>query len=158
MKKLSYILFTALLAIYTLLPKGLVTCVKEDGSITIEFKNGESCVCDDVRQKDLLTKICCNISECHTNDEVTSDCHDENKISSGDCEDTDIKLLEIATVDSNKKFTANKTVNHSYYLNYISLSSIDGLTKPVDVGKWKLDTKDIINQALLHQRTIVLVI
>ena len=159
MIKIFYIFFLLLVTASAVMPKdAVVTCKKEDGSVTIEFKSGESCSCDEERISDLLKKNCCDITECHNNEKITSDCHDKNQINSGDCDDTELQFIDVLnTFNRNNIYLTTNSINFLTF-TFAAPSSLRGLIKPVDVGKYSLNNSEIINQSLLFKKTTVFII
>jgi len=159
MKKLFYTLFVFVITASAVIPKdAVVTCKKEDGSISVEFKSGESCSCDEERIVDFQNKNCCDITECHDDEEITADCHKKNKISSGDCDDTELIFVDVVNAFDRNISIFTKCFIGYIYLNFVAPSSVHGLIKPVDVGKYSFNNSEIINQSLLLKKTTVFII
>ena len=159
MSKIAYIFFTLLITVSAVLPSNaLVVCQKEDGSVIIEFMNGELCACDHKRISDEQDKNCCIEAECHDDVEVTAECHDKKEINSGSCKDTELEFTEI--LNSAKRLDCDLLPNQSSYadINLFSPVSIRALIKPFDVGKNYLTNKDIFNHSLLLKKTTVFII
>ena len=148
-----------LIATSAVLPSNaLVTCKKEDGSISIEFKSGEICSCNLDRINDQNDKSCCEVSECHDDEKVTADCHEKNEISSGDCVDTELEftdsLISIKRVD----YLTLSNTSFFFVFNHLPKISVLGLTKPVDVGKDCGAENEIVNLSLTLKKTSVFLI
>ncbi|MCM8526776.1 MAG: hypothetical protein NE327_09690 [Lentisphaeraceae bacterium] len=159
MMKVAYILFTLLITASAVLPSNaIVTCKKEDGSITIEFKSGESCACNLDRINDQNDKNCCDVSECHDDEKVTADCHEKNEISSGDCVDTELEFLETLTSVKRVDYLSLLNTPSFYVYDNLPLVSVLGLTKPIDVGKDYCVENEIVNLSLTLKKTSVFII
>ncbi|MCM8534292.1 MAG: hypothetical protein NE330_24220 [Lentisphaeraceae bacterium] len=159
MIKLIYIYFAILVTASAVIPNNaLVTCKKEDGSIFIEFKSGERCACDNERILDEKDKNCCDVTECHDDEEITADCHEENQITSGDCHDTEIEFVESINAVRNNSILLQKTIKFLPVSFIVQPISVRSLIKPFDVGKYYASESEIINQALLQKKTTVFII
>ena len=159
MSKIIYILFALLVTASAVIPNdSIVTCKKEDGSVTIEFKNGDVCACDAIRIVDEKNKNCCEIIACHDDEKVTADCHEENQISSGGCDDTEIEFIENINTVRNNSFLLQKIIKFLPVSFVVQPISVRSLIKPFDVGKYYASESEIINQALLQKKTTVFII
>jgi hypothetical protein len=157
MKSISYSLLILSICLAALLPNGMVLC-KKNGSIAVEFEQGESCSCSDIIT-DLIEKFCCDEDACHENETVTDNCHSQ-QISNGNCQDTKFDVPTLIR-SANDSFTppirlfeeSNYFSGHEFYSSLIL-----GLHKPIDVGKFYTNPLRSSNSPLSTQRTIVLTI
>ena len=158
MKIFTHILILFIIASSAILPKTMVVCERESG-ISIEFEQGEACSCIS-EQIDLLEKVCCNDQECHENDLVTSDCHDQNQIKAGNCQDTKFELIDIISpYEKLVKIPTKILISSTFFNNHIFFKSTTlGLCTPIDVGKINNSHLRLLDQAIFFKSTVVFLV
>ena len=159
MSKIAYIFFTLLITVSAVIPSNaLVVCQKPDGSVSIEFMDGELCACNQKMVNDEQDKSCCLDTECHDVVEVTTKCHDDLKIGSGDCIDTELEFIEVLNTTQRLDCELLQKLSKSIFIDLTSSISIRALIKPYDVGKYFTIDYEILNYSLHLKNTTVLLI
>ena len=157
MKNILHTLCALLITTASIIPSGLVICEK-NGNVAIEFETGEACSCDE-QLIDMADKFCCEDSDCHEDESVTEQCHEENQLSKNDCSDTKIEVFDALKHFPNafkapvKVFKISTFFEHSELLSKMTY----GLNTPMDFGEF-IDIHDIPNQPLTLKRTSVFII
>lgn len=157
MKSILHIFSAILITFAAVIPSGLVVCEK-NGQVSLEFKSGEACSCDE-QSIDMEDKFCCEDIECHEDENVTEQCHDENQFSANDCSDTKIEALDALKYFSNSLKVPVKTFKTSEFFAYSDFLNtvVYGLNTPIDVGK-TFTLIEIPRQALTIKKTTVFLI
>ncbi|MCH2206905.1 MAG: hypothetical protein MK132_13685 [Lentisphaerales bacterium] len=158
MKFLTHIAIILSISLAAVLPNSMVLCEK-DGSISIEFKQGDSCSCSGIIA-DLIEKFCCEKVECHEDEQITNLCHDELQMTGSDCQDTKFDIADFVKAPDHSTKAPVKTLAKSSYFSgdFAATIIIDGLFKPVDVGKSHYIPENLSTSPLLTHRTSVLII
>lgn len=157
MKNILHIFSALLITLATIVPSGLVLCEK-DGKVSIEFKSGEVCSCDE-QSIDMADKFCCEDTECHEDEVITSACHEENQISENDCSDTQIEVFDALKYFSNSIKAPVKNFKASPFFEQTDLISkvTYGLNTAMDYGAFTV-RENIPNQSLTLKKTSVFII
>lgn len=157
MKNILHIFFALLITLAAVIPSGLVVCEK-NGSISIEFESGEICSCNKQSQ-DMAEKFCCEDTQCHENETVTSKCHEENELSSDDCNDTRIENFDALKYFSNSLKIPVKTFKDSDFFKSVNLiTSLPFDTYLTGFNCEVPDHPQIKNRALTLKETTVFII
>ena len=157
MKNFLHIFFALLITLAAVIPSGLVVCEK-DGNISIEFESGEICSCD-THSRDMAEKFCCEDTQCHENESVTMQCHDENELSSGDCNDTKIENFDaLKYFSQNIKIPVKIFIGSDFFKNADLIPALTFETNSISSFSDFLESPQIQNQTLTIKETTVFII